>query len=105
MIVAPERSVEQRMAALKVANEVRSRKAELKRELRENRMLILKAICDPPVWLRNAKVEEILLATRGFGRVKVREMLRAAEIAPSKTVGGITDRQRVLLLRRLRDRL
>lgn len=105
MIVAPERSVEQRMAALKIANEVRSRKAALKRDLRENRSLVLKAICDPPVWLRNAKVEEILLATRGFGRVKVREMLRAAEIAPSKTVGGITDRQRVLLLRRLRDRL
>lgn len=105
MIVAPERSVEQRMAALKIANEVRSRKAALKRDLRENRSLVLKAICDPPEWLRSAKVEEILLATRGFGRVKVREIMRDAEIVPSKTVGGLTDRQRVLLLRRLRDRL
>jgi guanylate kinase len=47
------------------------------------------------------KVEEMLLAVRGMGRVKVTRMLREAGISRSKTLVGLTHGQRDRLLRAL----
>lgn len=94
----PERSLQQRLDALERANEVRSRKAQLKRELRERRVSIHAVLSDPPDYLANAKLFDVLLATPKYGRVKVHKLIKQCRISPSKTIGGLSERQRGELL-------
>lgn len=102
MIKTPERSLAQRMDALRKANEVRSRKAEFKRDLRTHRQALAPAIESPPEYLETAKVFELLLAAPKVGRVKATKMLRKAGVSPSKTFGGLSPRQRTELVAILR---
>jgi hypothetical protein len=90
----PERSLNQRMDALARANEVRSARAQLKRDLKAGRSSIQSLLLDPPEYLETAKVFDMLLAVPKYGRVKVNKMLLACRISPSKTIGGLSERQR-----------
>jgi guanylate kinase len=67
---APERSLTQRMDALKRANEIRTQRARLKRDLKAGRTQIHGLLLDPPEWLATAKVFDLLLAVPKYGRVK-----------------------------------
>ncbi len=91
---APERSLNQRMDALQRANEVRSRRAQLKRDLKAGRISIVKLLKNPPAWVETAKVFDMLLAVPKLGRVKVNKKLGLCRISPSKTIGGLSPRQR-----------
>ncbi|HEX3263042.1 MAG TPA: hypothetical protein VHR37_05200, partial [Solirubrobacterales bacterium] len=51
----PERSHEQRMRALGRANEIRSRRAQLKRDLKAGKAKIEKLLLDPPDYVMSAK--------------------------------------------------
>ena len=100
---APERSLAQRMDALQRANEIRTRRAQLKRDLKGGRVGIDALLSDAPEWIHTAKVSELLLAVPKYGRVKVNRVLGQCRVSPSKTVGGLSERQRgelVALLRR-----
>lgn len=99
---APARSREQRMRALLRANRVRVRRAECKRDLKAGRVSIHDLLLDPPDWLLTGKVFDFLLATPKYGRVKVNKTLLQCRISPSKTVGGMTERQRTELVSMLR---
>ena len=93
-LAAPERSLVQRMDALQRANDIRSRRAQLKRH---------ELLLDPPDYLQTAKVFDLLLAVPKYGRVKVNKILSHCRISPSKTLGGLSERQRgelVVLMRR-----
>ena len=90
----PERSRDQRMEALARANEIRIKRAELKRDLKAGRRSIQTLLIDPPDYLETAKVFDMLLAVPKYGRVKVNKMLSQCRIAPSKTIGGLSERQR-----------
>ena len=100
---APERSLVQRMDALQRANEIRTRRAQLKRDLKGGRVSIQDLLLDPPDYLETAKAFDMLLAVPKYGRVKVNKILVTCRISPSKTIGGLSERQRnelVGLLRR-----
>ena len=99
---APERSLTQRMDALKRANEIRTRRANLKRELKAGRSQIHGLLLDPPEYLQTAKVFDLLLAVPKYGRVKVNRILTQCRISPSKTLGGLSERQRGELVSYLR---
>lgn len=90
----PERSLNQRMDALARANEVRIKRAQLKRDLKAGRRSIATLLDDPPEYLETAKVFDMLLAVPKYGRVKVNKILAHCRIAPSKTIGGLSERQR-----------
>src|SRR5579875_3282865 len=90
--VAPERSYLQRMEALQRANDIRS--AQLKRDLKAGRQPIDELLLAPPAYLETAKVFDLLLAVPKYGRVKVNKILTQCKISPSKTVGGLSERQR-----------
>jgi hypothetical protein len=101
--VAPERSIDQRLDALARANRIRSERARLKRELKAGRLSIHMILLEPPEFIETAKVFDMMLAVPKYGRVKVNKILAQCRIAPSKTIGGLSDRQRselVSLLRR-----
>lgn len=99
---APERSLQQRMDALQHANWIRTRRAEFKRDLKEGKEPLADALMFPPDWLLTAKVFDVLLAAPKYGRVKANKALQLARISPSKTVGGMSARQRLDLVCRLR---
>jgi hypothetical protein len=100
---APERSLNQRMDALARANRIRTERARLKRDLKAGRLSIHSLLLEPPEYVETAKVFDMMLAVPKYGRVKVNKILAHCRIAPSKTIGGLSERQRselVSLLRR-----
>jgi hypothetical protein len=102
-LAAPERSLVQRMEALQRANNIRSRRAQLKRDLKAGRQPIGELLLNPPDYVLTAKVFDLLLAVPKYGRVKVNKILSQCRISPSKTLGGLSERQRgelVVLMRR-----
>ena len=91
------------MDALRRANEVRALRAQLKRDLKAGRVSIGALLLDPPPYLETAKIFDMLLAVPKYGRVKVNKILSQCRISPSKTLGGLSERQRgelVALMRR-----
>src|SRR5438270_1983655 len=103
-VSAPERSLVQRMEALQRANDIRSRRAQLKRDLKAGHQPIHELLLDPPEYLETAKVFDLLLAVPKYGRVKVNKILSQCRISPSKTIGGLSERQRTELVELMRRR-
>lgn len=98
----PSRSKDQRLRALEIANEIRTRRAQLKRDLKAGKVKIDGLLLDPPEYLETAKVFDIILAVPKYGRVKVNRILNQCRISPSKTIGGLSERQRGELVTSLR---
>jgi hypothetical protein len=92
------------MEALARANDVRSQRAQLKRDLKAGRQAIHELLLEPPEYLETAKVFDLLLAVPKYGRVKVNKILSQCKISPSKTVGGLSERQRTELVAMMRRR-
>ena len=102
VVSAPERSLVQRMDALERANEIRTRRAQLKRDLKAGRVTVYDVLLEPPSFVETAKVFDMLLAVPKYGRVKVNKVLVSCRISPSKTIGGLSQRQRTELVSMLR---
>lgn len=92
------------MEALERANHIRTRRAQLKRDLRSGKARIDRLLESPPEYLETAKVFDMLLAVPKYGRVKANKVLQQVRISPSKTIGGLSDRQRTELVALLRAR-
>ena len=97
----PERSLDQRMAALEIANEARALRAQFKRDLKASRASIGELLLDPPAFLQTAKVFDMLLALPKVGRVKAAKIMNECRVSSTKTFGGLSDRQRAELAERL----
>jgi len=95
---APLRSLDQRMEALKRANDIRVRRAQLKKDLKTGSANIDDVLRNPPDYVSTAKVFDILMAVPKFGRVKAARFLNQCRISQSKTVGGLSERQRAELI-------
>jgi hypothetical protein len=98
----PERTHEQRMRALGRANEIRSRRAQLKRDLKAGKVKVESLLHDPPDYVLSAKAFDMILAVPKYGRVKANKILSQCRISPSKTIGGLSARQRGELVSQLR---
>ncbi len=101
-VAAPERSLVQRMEALERANQIRTRRAQLKKDLKAGSVQIEEILSTPPQYVETAKVVDILMAVPKFGRVKAARFLNQCRISQSKTVGGLSERQRTELVGLLR---
>jgi hypothetical protein len=95
---APLRSLDQRMEALKRANDIRVRRAQLKKDLKTGSVSVDDILRNPPEYVSTAKVFDILMAVPKFGRVKAARFLNQCRISQSKTVGGLSERQRAELI-------
>lgn len=101
-VIPPERDLKQRMDALQKANIIRCWRAQLKRDLKAGRVSIHRLLLEPPEMLETAKVFDMLVATPKYGRVKANKILQRCRISPSKTMGGLSDRQRAEIVAMLR---
>lgn len=103
-LAPPDRSLQQRMEALARGNEIRSQRAQLKREIKAGRQPIHELLLHPPRYLLTARVFDLLLMVPKYGRVKTNKILSTCRISPSKTFGGLSERQRAELVSTLRGR-
>lgn len=101
----PDRTLMQRMDALHNANRIRSNRAELKRDLKAGRRTLGAVLADVEAGrapdLETMKLNDLLVAAPKLGRTKANTILQRARISPSKTLGGLSHRQRAELLRAL----
>lgn len=100
--MVPDRSLVQRREALAKGNEIRTYRAKLKRDLKAGRVSIHGLLLEPPEKLGTMKVFDLLMATPKRGRVKVNKLLVQCRISPSKTIEGMSARQRTELVSMLR---
>ena len=98
----PGRSREQRLRALEQANEVRTARAKLKKELASGKIELVPILADPPACVRTARIRDVLLVVPKIGSVRAGRILAQCRIAHSKTLGGLTDRQRSELINHFR---
>lgn len=82
------------MTALQSANEIRTYRANLKRDLKAGHKNIVELLHNPPDEIETMKIFDLMMAVPKLGRTKVNKMLQLCRTAPSKTVGGMTERQR-----------
>lgn len=92
--LAPDRSLDQRMASLRRANTIRTARSQLKRDLRAERTTAAAVLADPPDYALTMKVYDLLVAQRWVGPARARRVLVVCQIGPVKTIGGLTPRQR-----------
>ena len=98
----PERSRQQRLDALHKANGIRTERARLKGALKSGDARICDVLSDPPEYVHTAKVFDLIMAVPKYGRVKTSKILDRCRVSPSKTVAGLTPRQRRELVDHLR---
>ncbi|HEY8465641.1 MAG TPA: hypothetical protein VIL04_02430, partial [Solirubrobacterales bacterium] len=75
-----------------------------KRDLKAGKVKVEQLLMDPPEWVESAKAFDMLLAVPKYGRVKANKVLTQCRISPSKTIGGLSERQRAELVELLRRR-
>ncbi len=95
--VMPERSVEQRMRALEVGNRHRSFRAVIKVRIKAGEEDARAFLLDPPVEMRTMRVVELLRAVPKVGSSKIDRLLMLNHVSHSKTLSGLTERQRTVL--------
>ena len=100
--VTPARSA-QRLEALRKANEIRVGRAQLKKELATGAVRIEEILVRLPDCARTERVSVLLLAVPKYGRVRVSRLLTRVRISDSKTMGGLSDRQRAELIAHFRS--
>ncbi|GGP62549.1 integration host factor, actinobacterial type [Saccharothrix coeruleofusca] len=96
----PQLTEEQRAAALVKAAAARRARAELKERLKRGGTTltdVLKAAESDEV-LGKMKVSNLLEALPGVGKVRAQQIMERLEIAPSRRLRGLGERQRKALL-------
>lgn len=101
-MTAPERTERQRFDALRYANEIRVHRKVVKRRLRVGDLTVSDVLNDP--LCSSMRVFNVLLALPQVGPRTANRLLARLRVAPSRTCGGLTDRQRSELLEELKAR-
>src|SRR5437588_1363643 len=93
----PGGAIRQRLLALERANHVRLTRATLKRRLRSGEVAAADAILRSSRDTETMTIAELLLSQRGWGPARSAKMLRSVSLSEKKTLGSLTERQRLML--------
>lgn len=85
------------MRALERANEVRIARAELKRRVAEGELRPAEVILTCPWEAQSMAVADLLMSQRQWGRTRTRRFLAEVPMSEAKTIGSMTERQRLRL--------
>lgn len=96
-------SAPQHLKALERANAVRLARAELKRRIAAGDMNAAEVILTSPWEVESMTVGDLLTSQRRWGATRCRRVLQAVPISESKTIGAMTERQRLALAGMLRE--
>ena len=98
----PQLSAEDRQAALEKAKEARVKRAEIREQLKSGKLTLKKVIDmkDDPV-IGRMKVSTLIETLPGYGKAKSEKIMAELQIAPSRRLRGLGERQEAALLERL----
>jgi len=95
----PTLTEEQRRMALVKAAEARKARAELKQRLKGGTMTLQQVLeTEGDNNVGKMKVSAVLEALPGVGKVRAKKIMEKLEIAPTRRVRGLGDKQKVALL-------
>lgn len=89
-----DRTHEQRLSALELANHIRHYRAVLKRRIKTGDVRVADVISDPAPEVLTMKVVDLIAAMPWKSEAKAATIMRSLLISANKTVDGLTDRQR-----------
>ena len=92
---------EQRTRALDRANEVRTRRKEIKEELASRELELAELITAPPAEVESAKVGDVLEWMPGIGRTRVKKILADTGVGPGVLMGHLSYATRMRICSRL----
>ena len=98
----PQLSPEERQAALEKAKAARIKRAEVRDDLKSGKLTLEKVLDmkeDPIVG--RMKVSTLIETLPGYGKAKAEKIMKELQIAESRRLRGLGDRQRAALLERL----
>ncbi len=101
MATPPELTQEQRAAALAKAAEARAARAEIKARLKMGSMSLAEALASDDPNVGKLKVESVLRALPGVGKVKARRLMEEIGIAENRRIQGLGAQQQKALLEEL----
>jgi predicted metal-dependent hydrolase len=87
----------QHMLALERANRVRLARASLKRKVAAGRVDAAEVVLSCPWEVESMSVSELLMSQKRWGRTRCRKFLQSIGLLESKSVGSLTQRQRLTL--------
>jgi len=91
----------QHLRALQRANRVRLARAELKRRIAENEIAAAEVILSSPWEAESMAIADVLMSQRRWGGTRCRKFLAMFQISETKTVGSLTERQRIAIAAQL----
>ncbi len=98
MTLAAMRTPEpQRLQALERANEIRLARAGLKRRIAVGKVSAAEVLLNCPPEVRSWPIGDLLVSQRRWGSTRCRKFLSRNQIAETKQIGALTERQRRLL--------
>jgi len=91
----------QHLRALERANRVRLARAELKRRIADGELTAAEVILSSPWEAASMTVADVLMSQRRWGGTRCRKFLAMFQVSETKTVGALTERQRIALAAQL----
>jgi len=92
----------QHMQALAQANRVRLARAELKRQVADGELSVAEIVLDCPWEAESMTIGDLLMSQHRWGSTRCRRFLMSVGMNETKTIGSMTDRQRLALAARMR---
>ena len=97
----PQLTDEQRKAALEKAAQARHERAELREKIKSGKVTLEEVLdSDDPIACR-MKVSTLIETLPGYGKAKAEKVMKELQIAESRRLRGLGERQQVALLERL----
>ena len=98
----PQLSAEERAKALEKAKEARIKRAEVREKLKTGKLTLKQVVGmkDDPV-IGRMKVSTLIETLPGYGKAKSEKIMNELQIAPSRRLRGLGERQEKALLERL----
>lgn len=98
----PQLSVEARQEALEKAKAARIKRAEIRDDLKSGKLNVEQVLDmkDDPV-VGRMKVSTLIETMPGYGKAKAEKVMKELQIAESRRLRGLGERQRTALLERL----
>ncbi|HHY47026.1 MAG TPA: integration host factor [Firmicutes bacterium] len=97
----PRLTAEQKMSALRKAQEMRSKRSEIRQGLKEGRLTLESVLSSQDDAISRMRVAYLLESLPRIGRVRTRRIMEEIGIHESRRIQGLGVRQREALLKRL----
>lgn len=98
----PQLTPEERQAALEKAKAARAKRAEVREQLKNGKLSLQQVLNmkDDPI-VGRMKVSTLIESIPGYGKAKAEKIMKELEIAESRRLKGLGERQQKALLERL----